>query len=220
MIDVGEILAIILRAFRKRSLVAPGITKVVKILYLFEVSYYQKNRERATDLKWRFLHFGPYPDSFPTIMKNKGYEIEEEELEDGGIFKRLKESPLYDLEKIPTSDISCEIVLERLVKEWGAKDLYDLLDFVYYETEPMFSVKRGDVLDFSKIQKIKTEESKLKKINRKKLKQLQESVEARVKEIEAQYKPSEVLIRLIEKEQLTEEIEYPFDEGDVVVFEP
>jgi hypothetical protein len=49
------------------------------------------------------------------------------------------------------ADFELETIVDRIVKEWGDADLNKLLDYVYFETEPMQNAKRGDVLDFSSV---------------------------------------------------------------------
>ena len=39
-----------------------------------------------------------------------------------------------------------------MVRQWGLEDLKTLLDYVYFETEPMQQAHRGETLVFSKIQ--------------------------------------------------------------------
>jgi hypothetical protein len=43
-------------------------------------------------------------------------------------------------------------IIGDLVKKWGGADINRLLDYVYFETEPMENAHRGDILDFSTIQ--------------------------------------------------------------------
>jgi hypothetical protein len=45
--------------------------------------------------------------------------------------------------------ISVVSPLKRAIKKYG-DDTQALLDYVYFETEPMEGVKKGDLLDFSK----------------------------------------------------------------------
>ena len=39
-----------------------------------------------------------------------------------------------------------------MVRQWGLEGLETLLEYVYFETEPMQQAHRGETLDFSKIQ--------------------------------------------------------------------
>jgi len=65
--------------------------------------------------------------------------------------------------------------LKEAIKKW-ADDTPGLLDHVYYDTEPMEDVKRGDLLDFSKarlpIDLPKLEMKKISKSKTEKAKQL------------------------------------------------
>jgi len=42
-------------------------------------------------------------------------------------------------------------VLDHVLDRWALEDLWPLLDYVYFETEPMQGARRGDILDFSKV---------------------------------------------------------------------
>jgi hypothetical protein len=39
----------------------------------------------------------------------------------------------------------------QLVRQWGDANIYSLLDYVYFDTEPMENARRGDSLDFSNL---------------------------------------------------------------------
>ncbi|MBW2615294.1 MAG: hypothetical protein JRD02_03840 [Deltaproteobacteria bacterium] len=61
--------------------------------------------------------------------------------------------------------------LQAAVKKW-AGDTYDLLDHVYFETEPMIDVQPGDLLDFSRAQEPETvKQISMKRLSKKKLAQ-------------------------------------------------
>jgi hypothetical protein len=69
-------------------------------------------------------------------------------------------------------DTHLENYLHRIWTDWGMESLPRLLDFVYFETEPMFNAKKGEQLDFSKV--IKKEIPKKIKWSPEKQKKLQE----------------------------------------------
>ena len=59
--------------------------------------------------------------------------------------------------------------IQAAVKKW-ADDTFALLDYVYFETEPMVGIKPGDLLDFSKSKETPiVEEIPMKKLSKKKL---------------------------------------------------
>jgi Antitoxin SocA-like, Panacea domain len=132
---------------KQQNLLLPQITRLVKIMYLAEVEYFRQERERLTELKWRFYLYGPYPSSLTTVLGEP--EIEVNEWKTGKISKRIvRNENVFEMSK---ADPNVEVIVTRLVKEWGDADLNQLLDFVYFETEPMQNAKRGDDLDFSTI---------------------------------------------------------------------
>jgi len=51
-----------------------------------------------------------------------------------------------------SADCDIESLISNIVKQWGDADLNQLLDYVYFETEPMQEAKRGELLDFSLIE--------------------------------------------------------------------
>jgi hypothetical protein len=61
-------------------------------------------------------------------------------------------------------------IIEVLVKKLGDADLNSLLDYVYFDTEPMENARRGEVLDFTHLTAVakapspKFDEAKLKTI--------------------------------------------------------
>lgn len=126
-------------------------TQVVKLLYLAEVEFYREQGERLTDLDWLFYHYGPYALEIDTLLNEKKFEVEKKET------KSEREVQLYKIAepvaKYSTHvDAKVSLMIKRIVGEWGNKPLEELLDFVYFETEPMQAVeRRGDRLDFSTI---------------------------------------------------------------------
>lgn len=121
------------------------MTRLVKLLYLLELEYYRSKRERLTGLDWKFLHYGPYPPSLKSVLG--GLEIESFQRKGG------KNSQQFVIEEErfmeASADEEIESLIAHIVKQWGDADLNQLLDFVYFETEPMQKAKRGEVLDFS-----------------------------------------------------------------------
>jgi uncharacterized phage-associated protein len=125
----------------------PQMTRLVKLLYLVEVEYYRQKRRRLTDLDWKFYLYGPYPPALQDVLGEP--EIEFSEWKGGKVSKQI----VRDEESFmgAKADVDVESMLGRVVEEWGNADLNQLLDYVYFETEPMLNAKRGDTLDFSTI---------------------------------------------------------------------
>ena len=131
-----------------------GKTALVKLVYLIDVEHYRRFAKPVTNLKWIFHHYGPYTVELePVINDNEfvaGY---------GG-----RSSPGYryygrrDWREIHVNfnaqfSASARQVADKVINEWGLESLPTILDYVYFETEPMQEARRGEFLDFSKIQK-------------------------------------------------------------------
>jgi hypothetical protein len=155
--------------------------RVVKFLYLTDLYHARENKgETLTGWPWKFVYFGPYCSESITALN--------ETVNDGLIDAKSFESK-YDekdrflytchLEKEPdtANDLSLYVwsSLKEAIKKW-ADDTPGLLDHVYYDTEPMEDVKRGDLLDFSNaripIELPKLEMKKISKSKAEKAKQL------------------------------------------------
>lgn len=159
-----------------------GKTQLIKLLYLLEIEYYRECRRRLTDLEWRFLHYGPYPHEIEEILGSPDIAKEQIDLSDNRVFQKFTVAE-ENYDKYCTKPGISRLIL-RIVKEWGGINLYKLLDYVYFETEPMHDAQRGDLLDFSKIKV--WEETKLRKIkvDNKKLNKIRKNITEHVKQSE------------------------------------
>ena len=103
-----------------------------------------------TGLRWRHHFFGPYAFELPEIMSQIGYRIAEERFEAGGF-----EGSTYSVdEEAPFPDelpFYVQGVVDRVLKKWGLADTREILDYVYFETEPMRGTNEGDELDFHSV---------------------------------------------------------------------
>jgi hypothetical protein len=132
--------------------------RLVKFLYLADL-YNARwfNGETITKFPWAFVYYGPYCSEAFTSLETAATE--------GIISKTTYESRYGDKDfslftcrddryteikrMFPTEVIS---ELQYAIKKWG-DDTGQLLDHVYFETEPMEGVRKGDRLDFSKARK-------------------------------------------------------------------
>lgn len=138
---------LIYKSCKQRRMLLPQITRLVKLMYLVEVEYYRLKRRRLTDLDWQFHLYGPYPLALRGIIGEP--EIETSEWGNGKVSKQIIRDEDSFMNAKADSDL--ELLLGRIVREWGDADLNQLLDYVYFETEPMFTARRGDTLDFSSV---------------------------------------------------------------------
>lgn len=161
---------------RQQNLLLPQITRLVKLMYLVELESYRQKRERLTDLEWRFHLYGPYPASFTNVLEEP--EIEIFEWKAGKTSRQI----VRDEEEFlgTSADFYLEAIVGRVVKDWGDADLNQLLDYVYFETEPMQHAKRGDVLDFSTVGPPIPKKIQIS-VNRNKLSELRRQISERAK---------------------------------------
>ena len=133
-----------------------GKTKLVKLLYLMDVENYRIRRTTISGLEWHFYHYGPYAFDIDNSLKELELDIPQDTVRTGqghkAIVFRLSHDHRPSLgEHLPSSR---ELrIVNTVVRDWGEVDLNALLNHVYFYTEPMEHAERGDVLDFSTIQR-------------------------------------------------------------------
>ena len=126
-------------------------TALVKLVYLVEVEYWRRHGRSVTGLEWRFHHYGPYSVELDReIDDNPLFQVF------GGRRSGYGFSPSREWKEIQAAfNMNYEPVVEKIaddvVKQWGLETLETILEYVYFETEPMQEAQRGEILDFSKI---------------------------------------------------------------------
>jgi hypothetical protein len=145
--------------FITRYATESGVTlttvRLVKFVYLADL-YFARRRDghTLTGYPWAFVYFGPYCSE---IMRDL-----DEATGAGLIVRDSRESKFCNKDyhlfscRDPGADNLEDLFpiwvispLKRSIKRYG-DDTQALLDYVYFETEPMEGVKKGDLLDFSK----------------------------------------------------------------------
>ncbi|HMD85716.1 MAG TPA: hypothetical protein VKO18_13560 [Terriglobia bacterium] len=128
-------------------------TKLLKLLYLFDVEYYRRNRRTFTDFTWKFFHLGPWAREFDPIL---------DELVSAGVLLESQSArPEYDTKFLKTespqdfsplfSNFHDESALRTVLGNWAESTTGEILDYVYFRTEPMEHGIRNEPLDFSVI---------------------------------------------------------------------
>jgi hypothetical protein len=178
--------------------------RVVKFLYLADLYHARENKgETLTGWPWKFVYFGPYcTESFLALKRA---------VDDGLIEAKPFESKyddkdrfLYSCPSEEGADFESQLSiyvwssLKEAIKKW-ADDTPGLLDHVYYDTEPMEDVKRGDLLDFSKAHlPIDLPKLEMKKISRSKTEKAKQLISALREQYRASsYKLSEEKVLLV-----------------------
>lgn len=137
-----------------------GRTALTKLVYLVDVEHCRRYGKQATGLKWRFHHYGPYAAELDEDVRASGLYVDEDVFS-GKVGNRPVSGYRYrragDWQEIHRAfnsryDASVKRCVDNVVEQWGLDSLPKILDYVYFETEPMQDAKRGEYLDFSKIQ--------------------------------------------------------------------
>ncbi|MDC8451056.1 MAG: hypothetical protein LV473_22295 [Nitrospira sp.] len=126
-------------------------TKLLKLLYLFDVEYFRQHRSTFTGFAWKFFHLGPWTNEIDTVLEDL---VREEVLiarqSARPDFDSTTYVPLEDQQiSLVLSDIRDEFALKRVLNAWIERQLGEILDHVYFHTEPMENAVRNTPLDFS-----------------------------------------------------------------------
>jgi len=193
--------------------------RVVKFLYLADLYHARENKgETLTGWPWAFVYFGPYC--------TESFLAQKRTVDDGLIEAKPFESKyddkdrfLYSCPSEKGSDVESQLSiyvwssLKESIKKW-ADDTPCLLDHVYYDTEPMEDVKRGDLLDFSKaLLPIKLPKLEMKKISKSKAEKAKQLISALGEQYRASsYKLSEEKIQMVRDEAFRKSLPLVDDE--------
>ena len=137
-----------------------GRTALTKLVYLVDVEHCRQYGKKATGLKWWFHHYGPYAAELQSEIQSQGLYADEEVFSGksgnrpvtGYRYRRAGDWKEIHRAFNSQYDASVKRCVDKVVEQWALDSLPTILDYVYFETEPMQDVKRGDYLDFSKIQ--------------------------------------------------------------------
>ena len=130
--------------------------RLVKFVYLADL--YQarlKNGMTLTDFPWRFIHYGPYCGQVGKLIEDTALEGFICKETSDSKFSVNKEYNLFSCKDTDAEDLEEQFhigvigQLQEVIRKFG-EDTPQLLDYVYFDTEPMKDAKSGDLLDFSK----------------------------------------------------------------------
>jgi len=128
-------------------------TKLLKLLYLFDLEYYRQHRRTFTGFGWKFFHLGPWAAEYDPALKGL--------VAHGILSEQRSKSSEYDTafyrpgERVETrqavATVKDESILLQVLKRWGTCTTGEILNYVYFQTEPMEAGIRNQPLDFSLI---------------------------------------------------------------------
>jgi Protein of unknown function (DUF4065) len=128
-------------------------TKLLKLLYLADIEHFRATGDTLTGFDWIFYWYGPWSSDYDRLLDQMEAEavLARTQWSAGGLDgERLSAVEPRDLAKI-IADTNEYFRIRRLVDTFSDLATSNLLDFVYFDTEPMAGAEKGKRLDFSKI---------------------------------------------------------------------
>jgi uncharacterized phage-associated protein len=137
-------------------------TRLIKYLYLADLFHARiRQGKTLTGWPWAFVYFGPYcTEAYDALQQAVSLSLIEENYRDSKYegsdkYRLLSIAKDEEDEDPPISKelhISITSQLQQIIRKYG-DDTACLLDFVYFDTEPMRNAMPGQKLDFSIAQK-------------------------------------------------------------------
>jgi hypothetical protein len=130
-------------------------TKLLKLLYLADIEQYRVSGETLTGFDWIFYLYGPWTNEYDSLLQQLRAEnaIELKPWTGGGIEgEQIIPSEEVRLERA-ISSTGVFLRARQLVDIWADSSVATLLDYVYFETEPMRDARKMERLDFTKVSK-------------------------------------------------------------------
>lgn len=157
--------------------------RLVKFIYLADVYHARwNNGQQFTNLPWSFVYYGPYCSEVMReidevvsagYIKRASFESKYDGSKDFNLFTCKDEDSETFRTKLPLAIVS---ELREAIKQYG-DETGALLDYVYFDTEPMSNAKKGDILDFSRAERPeRVEQIKLGKLSKEEIKKAKEHV--------------------------------------------
>jgi hypothetical protein len=128
-------------------------TKLLKLLYLIDVEFYRAHGKIFTGFNWRYFHLGPWAKEFDPLLEYllAGRALTENVRQHADYDARyLHAEERVDL-RMPFDSYKDEAMLKALLDTWGPSTTGEILDYVYFRTEPMEHGIRNEDLDFSRV---------------------------------------------------------------------
>ena len=148
--EFKDLLIFTLKSYYQRYSKWPSKTRLLKLAYLVDLFYKRRFGNRIISNTWIYFLYGPYIKDYDSVLSASEFKLKEVELEDE------KTASIVELNKdVQTQVHSIDIntVIYHVVSKFGNKPFMELLDYIYFETEPMINANnRGEALDFNIVQ--------------------------------------------------------------------
>jgi len=138
-------------------------TKLLKLAYLVDLIHFRRFSKRIIDETWIYYLYGPYVLKYDEILTDGPFEIEEVETEEETTAQLVTLEGSQSRTKL---ELELSLIIQKVVSEYGERSLKELLNYIYFETEPMMNAKRRmEKLDFGTVQNEAFYKVKALKIN-------------------------------------------------------
>lgn len=130
-------------------------TKLLKLMYLADIEYYRATGETLTGFNWLFFLYGPWATEYDNLLEQLDAEgtINLEKWSTGSVEgERVSARTRVSLESVGVST-DAYFRIQRQVDTWADSGIPKLLDYVYFQTEPMQNAEKMKPLDFTKVSK-------------------------------------------------------------------
>ena len=128
-------------------------TKLLKLLYLADIEHFRRAGSTLTGFDWIFYLYGPWAADFDKTLEQLQSEgaIDLRDWTDTSLEgKEIRIADPLDLGKV-IADTDEYFRTKRMIDTFAALSTPELLDYVYFSTEPMGGAEKLQPLDFSKV---------------------------------------------------------------------
>lgn len=149
--EFSELLIIIATENRKKRKPPLGKTKLLKLAYLVELYYKRLTRNRLTNTTWIYFLYGPWTEEYDDKIGKYPFTSEKNQISENTEQVAVLLDDDYRYENTLSFDINS--ALNSVLTKFLGKPLNDILEYVYFDTEPMLNAKsRNEVLSWDVVQ--------------------------------------------------------------------
>lgn len=144
-----NLLVSILSSYHDRYTKWPTKTRLLKLTYLVDLFHKRRFGKRLITNTWIYYLYGPYLTDYDSVLSETDFKVEEVEAKDQKSVFIISLNPDTKLESY-SPDI--KTIIYKVVSDFGDRSFEDLLDYIYFDTEPMINAtERKKPLDFDMV---------------------------------------------------------------------
>src|SRR5713101_6841515 len=107
-------------------------TKLLKLLYLFDVEYYRAHRQTFTGFSWKFFHLGPWAAEFDPTLDGLVLDAALVQQRSSSELETVLYKPAERLDLCEAfGNVKDEFILKGVLRMWGTRTTGEILDYVY-----------------------------------------------------------------------------------------